>query len=137
MLSFLLTINLKNRFLIDEDRKTQDKKTIMMESTQNDIIQGSENNHIDFSGEKNITLPLILMISSLVSIIIFYIYHMYRITKDINSVSPFFDIAETETKIEFTIAERNEIQSDGIHSLPTLPGHDELTDQKKRESSTE
>ena len=51
-------------------------------------------------------VPLLLMVLSLVALLGFFGYHLRRIMKDITSVSPVFDIAETETKMDFTIAER-------------------------------
>ena len=71
----------------------------------------SENNQMSieamsFPSSGNLVTPLVLMIISLLLLFGFYGYHLRRIMKDITSVSPVFDIAETETKIDFTIAER-------------------------------
>ena len=62
--------------------------------------------HLSFPPTDGAFIPIILMMISLFALLGFFGYHLRRIMKDITSVSPVFDIAETETKMDFTIAER-------------------------------
>lgn len=68
------------------------------------------NSQAEINSMGNFNFSVFLMAFSLVYAISFYVYHMFRITKDINPISPLFDIAEVETKIDFTIAEREDKQ---------------------------
>ncbi|EAY21791.1 hypothetical protein TVAG_238170 [Trichomonas vaginalis G3] len=62
--------------------------------------------HVSFSSTGAHPIAMIIMFLSLALLLGFYGYHLRRIMKEITTVSPMFDIAETETKMEFTIAER-------------------------------
>lgn len=61
---------------------------------------------VSFSSTGGHPIAMIIMFLSLGALLAFYGFHLRRIMKDITSVSPMFDIAETETKMDFTIAER-------------------------------
>ena len=132
MFFLLFTINLDKQLIIGNNKESQDENQDFVKTPQKDFTQGQfEDSQIYFSNENNIKIPLIMMISSLILIVLFYAYYMYRISKSISSVSPFFDIAETETKIDFTIAERDEAHSDG--ALPPSPilVHDATSKQQE------
>ena len=62
--------------------------------------------HLSFPPTDGTLGPVILMTIALLFLLVYFAYHLRRIMKDITSVSPDFDIAETETKMDFTIAER-------------------------------
>ena len=62
--------------------------------------------HLAFPSESGVAIPLVLMTISLLALLGFFGFHLHRIMKEMTSVSPIFDMAETESKMDFTIAER-------------------------------
>lgn len=70
-------------------------------------VQDSIDLNSIFNENQEFFIPLILMTISFFAISAFYFIHMKRIMKEITNAAPAFDLADNETKIDFTIAERH------------------------------
>ena len=108
------------------------------------VAQDSDNledrlevNHIQYSDDLEVHLPIALMTISLLGITCYYFYHLRRVLKDITTTSPFLDI-DSGSKIDFTIAERGtnspppENQQDQQQvQFPQVPEEDDQTTEQQ------
>lgn len=74
--------------------------------SENDSNTDSEANGVVLEKSMNIRTPAIMMILSFVGIMAFFSFHMRKTMREITTANPVFDLADQETKMDFTIAER-------------------------------
>lgn len=56
--------------------------------------------------EESVGAPLFVMVVAVVAVVVLFASHLRRIVREMARADVAFDLAEKETKMEFTIAER-------------------------------
>jgi len=83
---------------------------LFLQFTLSSANSDTENVRFGVSNGVDFGFPMVLMLVSLIGLCFFYFMNMKRIMKEITNVSPIFEVVENETKMEFTIAERQTSQ---------------------------